>query len=307
MHDHIGREAIAADGLQISDVHRRERDGAFPWWFGRLSASRPGNDFPSFLCKSPGRGAPDVTAARNQNARHFISGGSGNLNLAKLTRLDRPHLLQANQFEKREKRNHDFNARRHFREQLGKFQCSTLADAGQNRFDFIGDSVVLAENLLQFLPRFHSFDHVLEGVDQLKNSHLAQKERARALRGGDSAAHENIFLLERAIVQLRGGFLELFVFDQLPDQFPARIVLFRFLLGRLLIDRKQAAALDVKKVGRHDDEFAGHIDIQFLESLQVLEVLPGDALDRDVVDVELITLDQIKQEIEWALENLELN
>src|SRR4026207_2079195 len=68
-----------------------------------------------------------------------------------------------------------------------------------------------------------------------------------------------------------------------------------------------AAALDVKKVGRHDDEFAGHIDIQFLEGLQVLEVLPGDALDRDVVDVELIALDQIKQEIEWALENLELN
>src|SRR6476660_7017175 len=72
--------------------------------------------------------------------------GSGNLNLAKLAWLDRAHLLQTNQFEERKKRNHDFNARRHFREQLGKFQCSTLADAGQNRFDFIGDSVVLAEN-----------------------------------------------------------------------------------------------------------------------------------------------------------------
>ncbi len=108
-------------------------------------------------------------------------------------------------------------------------------------------------------------------------------------------------------MQLRGGFLELFVFDQLPDQFPARIVLFRLLLGRLLIDRKQAAALDVKKVGRHDDEFAGHVDVQLLESLEVFEVLPGDALDRDVVDVELVALDQIKQEIEWALENLELD
>jgi predicted CXXCH cytochrome family protein len=90
---------------------------------------------------------------------------SGNLNLAKLAWLDRAHLLQANQFEEREKRNYDLNPRRHFREQLGKFQCSTLADADQNRFDFIGDSVVFAENLLQFLARFHSFDHVLEGVD----------------------------------------------------------------------------------------------------------------------------------------------
>src|SRR4029077_14408411 len=191
MHDHIGREAIAADGFQISDVHRRKRDSTFPWWFGRLSASRPANDLPSFLRKSPGRGAPDVTAARNQNARHFISGGRGNFNLAKLAWLDRPHLLQTNQFEERKKRNHDFNARRHLREQLRKFQRSSFADAGQNRFDFIGDSVVLAKNLLQLLPHFHPFDHVLEGVAQLKNSHLAYKKRAHALWGGDPAAHEN--------------------------------------------------------------------------------------------------------------------
>src|SRR5437773_10461432 len=106
---------------------------------------------------------------------------------------------------------------------------------------------------------------------------------------------------------MRRGFLELFVFDQLPDQFPARIVLLRFFLGWLLIDRKQAAALDVKKVRRHDDEFAGHVDVQFLERLQILEVLPGDALDGDVVDVELVALDQIKQEVERALENLEFD
>src|SRR5437773_6061666 len=103
---------------------------------------------------------------------------------------------------------------------------------------------------------------------------------------------------------MRRGFLELFVFDQLPNQFPARIVLLRFFLGWLLIDRKQAAALDVKKVRRHDNEFAGHVDVQFLEGLQILEVLPGDALDGDVVNVELIALDQIKQQIERALEDL---
>ena len=108
-------------------------------------------------------------------------------------------------------------------------------------------------------------------------------------------------------MQLRGGFLELFVFNQLPDQLPARIIFFCFLLRRLLIHWKQAAALDIEKVRRHDDEFAGHIDIQFLEGLQIFEVLPGDALDRDVVDVELIALDQIEQEIERALENLEFD
>ena len=44
-------------------------------------------------------------------------------------------------------------------------------------------------------------------------------------------------------MQLRSGLLELLVFDQLPDQIPARIVSSRFFIGRLLIDRKQAAAL----------------------------------------------------------------
>ena len=44
-----------------------------------------------------------------------------------------------------------------------------------------------------------------------------------------------------------------------------------------------------------------------LNACEIFEVLPGNALDRDVVDVELVALDQIKQEIEWALENFELD
>jgi hypothetical protein len=35
--------------------------------------------------------------------------------------------------------------------------------------------------------------------------------------------------------------------------------------------------------------------------------LPGDALDRDVVNVDLVALDQKKEEIERPFENFELN
>jgi len=118
---------------------------------------------------------------------------------------------------------------------------------------------------------------------------------------------ENIFLLARAIVQLCGCVLELLVFDQLPDQFPARVVLFRFIGWRLLIEREQTAAFNVKEVRSHDDEFAGHVDVQFFERIEIFEVLPGNVLDRDVVNADLVALDQIQQQIERALENFELD
>ena len=116
---------------------------------------------------------------------------------------------------------------------------------------------------------------------------------------------ENLLLLQLARLQLRSRFLEFFVFDQLPDQIPARIVLVDVLLRRLLIDREQAAALQVNEVRRHDHELARNIDVQLLERLQILEVLLRDPLERDVVNIELVALDQVKQQIERSLENLE--
>ncbi len=104
-----------------------------------------------------------------------------------------------------------------------------------------------------------------------------------------------------------GGFLEFLVFDQLANQIPARIVFFGVFFRRLLIDRKQTAALQVNQVRRHDDEFARDVDVQFLKGLEIFEVLAGDSLERDLVDVELVALDQIQQKIERTLENLELD
>ena len=120
-------------------------------------------------------------------------------------------------------------------------------------------------------------------------------------------AHEHPFLLELPHLQLRGGFLELLVFDQLPNQIPARIIFLRIFVRRLLIDRQQAAALQVNQVRRHDDELARDVDVQLLEGLQIFEVLARDPLERDLVNVELVALDQIKQQIERTFEDLELD
>jgi hypothetical protein len=75
----------------------------------------------------------------------------------------------------------------------------------------------------------------------------------------------------------------------------------------LLIDRQQAAAFKVNEVCRHHDEFAGKFDVELLEGLKIFEVLASNALDRNVVDVDLVLFDQVKQEVERSFEDLELN
>src|SRR4030095_13258102 len=73
------------------------------------------------------------------------------------------------------------------------------------------------------------------------------------------------------------------------------------------IDRQQAAAFKVNEVCRHHDEFAGKFDIELLESLKIFEVLASDALDGNVVDVDLVLFNQVKQKVEWPFEDLELD
>src|SRR5437870_2086770 len=143
-------------------------------------------------------------------------------------------------------------------------------------------------------------------MDQLKNPNFAQRLWC-IRRGAAAVASEESLLLERAVVQLRSRFLELLVFDQLADQVPAWVVLFGILLRRLLIKWEQTAALEINQIGRHDDELARDVDLQFLESLEILEVLARDSFDRNIVNIDFVAFDQVKQEIERSFKNFELN
>ena len=130
---------------------------------------------------------------------------------------------------------------------------------------------MFAKNFAQIFPRLHPFDHGLKSVDQLENADFTQTQRRVDSRARRSGARKNSFLFQGARLQLRGRFLELLVFDQLPDQIPARIVFFGIFVRRLLIDRQQAAAFQINQIRRHDDEFARDVDVQFLKSLEIFQ------------------------------------
>src|SRR5215213_7759030 len=104
---------------------------------------------------------------------------------------------------------------------------------------------MLAENFAQIFAGLHSFDHRLERINQLKDSDLAQAERRRRIPVESARlTKENSFAINLPYLQLRGGFLEFLIFDQLPDQVPPGIILFRIFLRRLLIGGKRTAALE---------------------------------------------------------------
>src|ERR1043166_4349694 len=220
--------------------------------------------------------------------------------------LERAHLLQANQFQQGKKRDHDFDARGKRAKQIGKTQRPPTTDSLQDKLDLFRNAVALAENLLHTFARFDAFDHRLESVDQLENSNFAEPKRTVQWRRRCFARKDSL-LFQLTLMKFGGSVLELFVFDQLADQLPTRVVVVGIFFRRLLVGWEKAATLPVNEVGGHDDKFAGQIDVQFPERLKILEVLVGNPLERDIVDVDLVSLDQIKQEIERPFENLELD
>ena len=117
----------------------------------------------------------------------------------------------------------------------------------------------------------------------------------------------DVFLPGQALLKLEGGVLVLLVLDQLPDQLPARIVLVGLVFRRTLVVRQNDAALDVDQRGGDHEVLAGHFEIEHLDQAQVVEVLAGDPLDGNVVDVEFVLLDEVKQKVERPLEDGQLD
>jgi hypothetical protein len=93
---------------------------------------------------------------------------------------------------------------------------------------------------------------------------------------------------------------DLLILEQPPDEFRARI------LPRLvvLVPRQQHLRLDAQEPRRHLEVFGGLVDRHRLDARQELF---GDAGDRDVVDVDPLVTDQREQEVQRALEMLELD
>jgi hypothetical protein len=54
----------------------------------------------------------------------------------------------------------------------------------------------------------------------------------------------------------------------------------------------------------HVDEFRGDVDIEVANLLHIRQVLRGDLCDRNIVDVNVLLANQIKQKIERAFINI---
>ena len=67
----------------------------------------------------------------------------------------------------------------------------------------------------------------------------------------------------------------------------------------------ETLALNFKAV--RVDEFSEPTNKMYLFKVQVLEILIGDARDGDIVNVHFVALDQMQQQVEGALEFLELD
>jgi hypothetical protein len=108
-------------------------------------------------------------------------------------------------------------------------------------------------------------------------------------------------------VQHAGGGLELLMLEQPSHQGITRILWFAFDARRRFRPRQQHLRLDVNQSGCHHEEFPRDIEVQLLHQLNGIEVLLGDQRNRNVVDVDFAPLDEMKQEVQRAVEILEFD
>jgi len=103
------------------------------------------------------------------------------------------------------------------------------------------------------------------------------------------------------LVKKLSGIFEFFVLEEALDEFFARVggLLFG---GGERVGREKHFGFDVDERGRHVDEFGGDIHIEFLELVEVGEVLGGDYGDGDVMNVHFLLFDEVEEEVERAFE-----
>src|SRR2546421_7176593 len=91
--------------------------------------------------------------------------------------LQRAHLIQANQFEQRQERDHNFHARGRLSEQIRKTHSLSFAHELENLLDLVRNAESLRENFAEIFTSVDPLDRLLESVDQLKNSDFVQRQR----------------------------------------------------------------------------------------------------------------------------------
>ena len=178
------------------------------------------------------------------------------------------------------------------------------------QFNFFADGPFVLENLARVA--FALFEALSTPLTALSRSKMETSGFGAGVGGFkfqfSRHARKDIFLCGFAGLQLGGGVLEFFIFDELADEFPARV--FAFVLAfdcacwstgsnsRLLI------YMSVEAITRNSPAISRS---SWRIVVNVFDELRGELGEVDLVNVHFLLFDEIKQQIERAFEDLELN
>ncbi len=254
-------------------------------------------------------GRQDAALHGRRDVRRYGRRGAGDFNFGKRLGLGADELAQADQFQQRQEGADDLGAAGGAREQFDKAHAGAPGDHFEDEVDFLADRPFVLENVAQVFALVEALQHAADGVEQVKNGNIRLGRRGGVLKFQFARhAREDVFLFGLEHLQAGGGVLEFLVFHQLADEFPARV--FALLLAldlHLLVHRQQLATFDVHERRGHHEKFAGNLQIELPHEIDVFDELRGEFGEVDFVNVHLLLLDQIKEQIERAFEDLELD
>ena len=236
--------------------------------------------------------------------------GLGDFNFRKRLWLHAGELFHADEFQQRQKGADNLRAVGGLLEQRGESHRAVFGDEVADVFNLLADRPLVLVNFARagFLGR-EAFEDAVDGIEQIKNAHFGFRRRGFGLKFNlPGHARKNIFLPFLQHLQLRGGVLEFFVFHELANQLEARIL--AFVLGLdddLLLHGQQLAALDIHERGGHHEKFASYFEVELPHQIHILDELRGELGQVDFIDVHLLLFDKIKEQVERAFKDLELD
>ena len=110
--------------------------------------------------------------------------------------------------------------------------------------------------------------------------------------------------VSKSVSQLIGHIFIHFIFQKFLHQFCSRILLFSFLVDLFW---KKHPALDVQKCRRHNQEFAHNTKVFFFHGVQILHILIGDFYDRDVIYINFVFFDEVKEKVKRSFKYIDFN
>ena len=208
-------------------------------------------------------------------------------------------LVHFHQFEEGEEGDDDLDLRGGLLEEGLQGHPLAWLETDEEEFDLIIDGIAVIDDVAKVPGLLEPLQDILEGSDEVKNGNFGQGSRLKILGfciffGSES---KDRFLLDLPAGQETGGILEFFVFNELADQFPTRVVLVRLVPWRLLPLGEKGPAFNIHQVGRHRDEFRGQIDVEKFEGLEVIEILGCDPFQGYIVNVHLVFPDEVKKQV----------